>query len=45
VHRQSFGSPLVTGDAVAGLVASFDTAWDARALALAAARAVRITQR
>jgi hypothetical protein len=40
VHRQSLGSPLVTADAVVGLVASTDTAWDARAIALAASRAV-----
>ena len=43
VHRQSLGSPLVTADAVVGLVASTDTAWDARAIALAASRAVRMT--
>ena len=41
VQRQSLGSPLVTADAVVGLVASTDTAWDVRAIALAAARAVR----
>ncbi|HET9267651.1 MAG TPA: hypothetical protein VFO31_05785 [Vicinamibacterales bacterium] len=41
VHRQSLGSPLVTADAVVGLVASTDTGWDVRAIALAAARAVR----
>jgi hypothetical protein len=45
VHRQSFGSPLVTGDAVVGLVASSDMAWDARALAAAAARALRVASR
>lgn len=44
VHRQSFGSPLVTADAVVGLVASTDTAWDARAIALAASRAI-VTRR
>ena len=37
------GSPLVTADAVVGLVASTDTAWDARAIALAATRAVRLS--
>jgi hypothetical protein len=45
VHRQSLGSPLVTGNAVVGLVASPDTAWSAHAIALAAARAVRVTPR
>ena len=45
VHRQSLGSPLVTSTAVVGLVASPDTAWDARTIAAAAARAVRITAR
>ena len=43
VHRQSLGSPLVTAHAVVGLVASTDTAWDARSIALAAARAVRLS--
>ena len=43
LHRQSLGSPLVTADAVVGLIASTDTAWDARAIALAAARAVRLS--
>jgi hypothetical protein len=38
--RPSLGSPLVTADAVVGLVASTDTAWDARAIALAASRAI-----
>jgi hypothetical protein len=42
VHRRSLGSPLVTGEGVVGLVASPDTAWDARAIAAAAARPVRI---
>lgn len=42
VHRQSLGSPLVTGQAVVGLVASTDTAWDAGAIALAAARALHV---
>jgi hypothetical protein len=45
VHRQSLGSPLMTGDGVVGLVASSDTAWDARAIAAAAARPVRISPR
>jgi len=45
VHRQSFGSPLVTGAGVVGLVASPDSAWDASAIALAAARALRVTPR
>ena len=43
VHRQSFGSPLVTGQAIVGLVASTDTAWDARAIALAATRALHVS--
>jgi hypothetical protein len=45
VHRQSFGSPLVTSVGVVGLVASPDSAWDANAIALAAARALRVTPR
>jgi len=45
VHRQSFGSPLVTGAGVVGLVASPDAAWDANAIALAAAHALRLTPR
>jgi hypothetical protein len=45
VHRRSFGSPLVTGDGVVGLVASPDTAWDARAIAAAAARALHVAPR
>ena len=45
VHRQSLGSPLMTGAAVVGLIASPDTAWDARTIAAAAARAVRVTPR
>lgn len=45
VHRQSLGSPLVTGDGVVGLVASPDTAWDTRALAAAAARPLRVPPR
>jgi hypothetical protein len=42
VHRRSFGSPLVTSDGVVGLVASPETAWDASAIAAAAARALRV---
>jgi hypothetical protein len=45
VHRQSLGSPLVSGEAVVGLVASPDTAWDVNAIAAAAARAVRVSSR
>ena len=45
VHRHSFGSPLVTAGGVVGLVASPDTAWDASALAAAAARALRVSPR
>jgi len=44
VHRQSIGSPLVTDNGVVGLVASPDAAWDARALAAAAARALRVAR-
>jgi hypothetical protein len=43
VHRRSFGSPLVTSTGVVGLVASPDTAWDAQAIAAAAARALRVS--
>ena len=42
VHRQSVGSPLVARGAVVGLIASPDAAWTARAVAAAAARAVRV---
>ena len=42
VHRQSLGSPLVARGAVVGLIASPDAAWTARAVAAAAARAVRV---
>ena len=42
VHRRSFGSPLVTGDGVVGMVASADSAWNAQAIAAAAARPLRI---
>jgi len=45
LHRQSLGSPLVTGDAIVGLVASPDAAWDANAIALAATRALRLAPR
>jgi hypothetical protein len=45
VHRESFGSPLVTGAGVVGLVASPDAAWDADAIAVAAAHALRVTPR
>jgi hypothetical protein len=45
VHRQSFGSPLVTPDGVVGLVVSSTRAWDIRALSTAAARAARVTSR
>jgi hypothetical protein len=43
LHRPSLGSPLMTGEAIVGLVASPDAAWDANAIALAAARAVRVS--
>ena len=42
VHRQSLGSPLVARGAVVGLIASPDAAWTARAVAAAAARALRV---
>jgi hypothetical protein len=42
VHRLSFGSPLVSGDRVVGLVASATTAWPAPTVAAAAARAPRL---
>jgi hypothetical protein len=42
VHRRSFGSPLVTGDGVVGMVASADSAWNAQTIAAAAARPLRI---
>jgi hypothetical protein len=42
LHRVSFGSPLVAGDRVAGLVASPTTAWPAARVAAAAARAPAI---
>jgi hypothetical protein len=43
VHRQSFGSPLVTGSGVVGLVASSDMAWDVNAIATAATRALPLS--
>ena len=42
LHRLSFGSPLVSGDQVVGLVASPTTAWPAAVVATAAARAPRL---
>ena len=45
VHRPSFGSPLMAGDAVVGLVASTDAAWNVRAIERAAARALRLAPR
>jgi hypothetical protein len=39
LHRLSFGSPLVSGDRVVGLVASPTTAWSAALVATAASRA------
>ena len=42
LHRLSFGSPLVSGDRVVGLVASPTTAWPAAVVATAAARAPRL---
>ncbi len=42
LHRASFGSPLVAGDRLVGLVASPTTAWPAAMVASAAARAVRL---
>jgi hypothetical protein len=45
VHRHSFGSPLVTRNGIAGLVASPTKAWNARALAGAATRAPRVELR
>ncbi|MEO5821285.1 MAG: hypothetical protein ABIT71_12340 [Vicinamibacteraceae bacterium] len=40
LHRASFGSPLVAGDRLVGLVASPMTAWPASLVASAAARAL-----
>jgi hypothetical protein len=45
VNRQSFGSPLLAGDAVVGLVASPDAAWPASAIERAAAQALRLAPR
>ena len=42
LHRLSFGSPLVSGDRVVGLVASPTTAWPAALVAAAASRAPRL---
>ena len=42
LYRGSFGSPLVSGDRVVGLVASSTSAWPASAVTLAAARALRL---
>jgi hypothetical protein len=42
VHRRSFGSPLITGDGVVGMVASADSAWNTQAIAAAAARPLRL---
>jgi hypothetical protein len=41
LHRASFGSPLVSGERVVGLVASATTAWPAAVVESAAARAQR----
>ena len=41
LYRGSFGSPLVSGDRIVGLVASATTAWPAAVVARAAARAPR----
>jgi hypothetical protein len=42
LHRLSFGSPLVRGDHVVGVVASPTTAWPASFVATVAARPVRL---
>jgi hypothetical protein len=42
LHRQSFGSPLVSGERVVGLVASPTTAWPAALVATGASRAPRL---
>jgi hypothetical protein len=42
VYRVSFGSPLVSGDRIVGVVASSTTAWPAATVASAAARAPRL---
>ena len=41
LYRASFGSPLVSGDRIVGLVASATTAWPAAVVDGAAARAQR----
>jgi hypothetical protein len=43
LYRASFGSPLVSGDRIVGLVASATTAWPAAVVESAAARAPRLT--
>jgi len=43
LHRLSFGSPLVSGDRMVGLVASPTTAWPAAFVATAASRAPRLS--
>jgi hypothetical protein len=45
LHRYSFGSPLVTAGGIVGMVASPTAAWNAHAIAAAAARAPRIETR
>jgi hypothetical protein len=42
LYRASFGSPLVSGDRIVGLVASATTAWPAAVVESAAARAPRL---
>jgi hypothetical protein len=42
VYRVSFGSPLVSGDRIVGVVASSTTAWSTATVASAAARAPRL---
>jgi hypothetical protein len=42
VYRLSFGSPLISGDRIVGVVASSTTAWPAATVASAAARARRL---
>jgi hypothetical protein len=44
LYRASFGSPLVNGSRVVGLVASATTAWPAAVVEGAAARAPRLPQ-
>ena len=45
LHRASFGSPLVAGDRLVGLVASPTTAWPATIVDATAARALRLPPR